>query len=74
MVLFSNTPVDGHPGFLNTYQKVREIFTWKSLKYDVLMYVKESSTCKQNKVESTHLAILPQPLPIPDKKWESVSM
>ena len=46
--------VAGHPGFLKTYWKVREIFTWKGLKDDVLMYVKECSACQQNKVEHTH--------------------
>ena len=69
-----DAPVVGHPGFLKNYHKVREIFTWKSLKYDVLMYVKEFSVCQQNKVEHSHLAGLLQPLPIPDKTWESVSM
>ena len=66
--------VAGHPGFLKTYRKVREIFTWKGIKDDVLMYVKECFACYQNKFEHSHLAGLLQPLPIPDKKWESVSM
>ena len=38
------------------------------------MYVKECSACQQNKVEHTHPTGLLQPLPIPDQKWESVSM
>ena len=66
--------VVGHPGFLKTYRKVREIYTWNGLKDDVLMYVKECSTCQQNKVEHTHPTGLLQPLPIPEQKWESVSM
>ena len=69
-----NAPVAGHPGFLKTYHKVRERFTWKGIKDDVLMHVKECSVCQQNKAENSHLAGLLQPLPIPDKKWESVSM
>ena len=60
----------GHPGFLKTYSKVRERFTWKGLKDDVLMYVKECSACQQNKVEHTHPVGLLQPLPILDQKWE----
>ena len=68
-----DAPVVGHPGFVKTYRKVRERFTWKGLKDDVLMYVKECSACQQNKVEHSHPAGLLQPLPIPDKKWESVS-
>ena len=59
---------------MKTYQKVRERFTWKGLKDDVIMYVKECSACQQNKVDNTHPVGLLQPLPIPDQKWESVSM
>ena len=40
-----DAPVAGHPGFVKTYRKVRERFTWKGLKYDVLMYVKECFAC-----------------------------
>ena len=38
------------------------------------MYLKEFSACQQNKVEHSHPAGLLQPLPIPEYKWESVSM
>ena len=53
-----DAPVAGHPGFLKTYWKVREIFTWKGLKDDVLMYVKECFACQKNKVEHSHPARL----------------
>ena len=41
-----DAPMAGHPGFLKTYGKVRERFTWKVLKDDILMYVKECSGCQ----------------------------
>ncbi|XP_059075191.1 uncharacterized protein LOC131875172 [Cryptomeria japonica] len=44
----------GHPGYFKTYRQVRERFTWKGLKNDVLRYVKECTTCQQNKAEQTH--------------------
>ena len=34
-----NAPVVGHPVFMNTYHKVRERFTWKGLKEDVLEFM-----------------------------------
>jgi hypothetical protein len=64
----------GHQGFLNTYRQVRERFTWKNLKGDILKHVLECGVCQRNKVEHTHPAGLLQPLPIPDQKWESISM
>ena len=40
-----DAPVAGHLGFLKTYRKVRERFTWKVLKDDVLMHMKECYAC-----------------------------
>ena len=51
-----------------------ERFIWKGHKDDVLIYVKEFYAYQQNKVKNTHLAGLLYPLPIPEQKWESVSM
>ena len=53
---------------------LRERFSWKGLKADVLKYVNECPTCQQNKVEHTHPAGLLHPLPIAIQKWESISM
>lgn len=69
-----NSPLARHPGYLKTYRAIREIFSWKGLKDDVLRHVKECITCQHNKVEHTLSAYLLQPLPIPEQKWESVSM
>jgi hypothetical protein len=64
----------GHQGINKTYRKVRERFSWKGLKKDVIKYVKECTTCQANKDEHTHPIGLLQPLPIPEHKWESISM
>ena len=39
-----------------------------------MKHVKECVTCQQNKSEHTHPAELLQPLPILERKWESISM
>ena len=39
-----------------------------------MQHVRECSICQQNKIENTHPARLLQPLPIPEQKWESISM
>lgn len=69
-----DSPLARHPGFLKTYRTIRERFTWKGLKKDIIKYVQECGTRQSNKVEHTHLAGLLQPLPIPEQKWESISM
>ncbi|XP_057851782.1 uncharacterized protein LOC131061965 [Cryptomeria japonica] len=60
----------GYLGYFKTYRQVRERFTWKGLKLDVLRYVRECPVCQQNKQEHTYPAGLLQPLPIPNRKWQ----
>ena len=69
-----DSPLARHPGFLKTYRIIRERFTWKGLKKDIIKYVKECGIDQSNKVEHTQPIGLLQPLPIPEQKWESVSM
>jgi len=69
-----NAPLVEHPGYLKTYRQVRERFSWKGLKGDVLKYVRECLTCQQNKSELTHPTGLLQPFPILKRKWERISM
>jgi hypothetical protein len=69
-----DSPVARHQGFIKTYRQVQEIFTWKGLKEDVMCHIKECTTCQVSKDEHTHLAGLLQPLPIPEHKWERISM
>ena len=69
-----DSPLVGHQGFTKTYRAIRERFSWKGLKEDVLQHVKECTISQHNKGEHTHPARLLQPLPIPDGKWESISM
>ena len=51
-----DTPTVGHPGYGKTYREVRERFSWKGLKDDVLCHVCECMNCPQNKSEHTYLA------------------
>jgi hypothetical protein len=63
-----------HQGINKTYRQVRERFSLKGLKEDVIRHVKECATCQANKDEHTHPTGLLQPLAIPKHKWESISM
>ena len=59
---------------MKTYRQIQERFSWKGLKGEVMQHVRECSICQQNKIGHIHPAGLLQPLPIPEHKWESVSM
>lgn len=48
-----DAPYAGHPGFYKTYKLVREKFSWKRLKDDVMRHAKECIVCQQNKTENT---------------------
>lgn len=41
---------------------------------DVIQYVKGCDVCQQNKHENVASPGLLQPLPIPDKPWDDISM
>jgi hypothetical protein len=69
-----DSPTTRHQGYFKTYRQIRERFSWKGLKDDVLKHIRECTTCQQNKSEQTHLAGILQALPIPEQKWESISM
>jgi hypothetical protein len=68
------SPLAGHPGYLKTYRQIRERFAWKGLKTDILKFVGECCIYQQNKGEHTHPTGFLQPLPIPEQKWENISM
>ena len=45
-----DSPPVGHPDFFKTYRMLRERFSWKGMKDDVIKYVNEFPTWKENKV------------------------
>jgi hypothetical protein len=46
-----DSPLASHQGFFKTYRQIRERFSWKGLKQDVMRHVSECVTCQQNKSE-----------------------
>jgi hypothetical protein len=74
MEAMHNTPLARHIGLFKTYTQVRERFNWKGLKDDVLNHVRVCVNFQQNKSEHTHPTRLLQLFPIPEHKWESISM
>ena len=69
-----STLMGGHGGIQKTTAKVCAAFTWPGVKKDVKKFVQECMVCQQMKCENRRPAGLLQPLLIPDKMWEELSM
>jgi hypothetical protein len=67
-------PYTGHPGYQKMITTTRKLFYWPRLKKDIVDYLAKCLECQQVKAEHRHPAGLLQPLPIPEWKWETISM
>jgi hypothetical protein len=67
-------PYTGHPGYQKMITATRKQFYWPGLKKNIVDYLAKCLECQQVKVEHRHPARLLQPLPIPEWKWETISM
>jgi hypothetical protein len=45
LTVVHDSPLAGHHGFFKTYRQIRERFSWKGLKQDVMRHVGECVTC-----------------------------
>ena len=63
-----------HPGSTKMYHTLRDTYWWNGMKKDVAEFVSKCLTCQQVKLEHQRPAGLLQPLPIPEWKWDMISM
>ncbi|TYK01231.1 reverse transcriptase [Cucumis melo var. makuwa] len=64
----------GHPGWQQTYALLKKGYFWLNMIDDVMQYTKRCLICQQDKVEKVKVAGLLDPLSVPTRPWESVSM
>ncbi|KAL0404436.1 UNVERIFIED_CONTAM: Transposon Ty3-G Gag-Pol polyprotein [Sesamum radiatum] len=64
----------GHQGEDRTYALVHRAYYWPQMQDDVEMYVRTCLICQQDKADHQKKAGLLQPLPIPKRPWESISI
>ncbi|KAL0299990.1 UNVERIFIED_CONTAM: Transposon Ty3-G Gag-Pol polyprotein [Sesamum angustifolium] len=69
-----DSALGGHSGINGTYQRIKPLFYWPTLKGDVNTLVKECEVCQRSKHENIPYPGLLQPLPIPDQAWSCISM
>jgi hypothetical protein len=63
-----------HPGNTKMYRDLHKNYWWKGMKKDIEQYVEQCLMCQQVKAEHQRPAGPLQPLPIPEWKWECISM
>ena len=63
-----------HPGSTKMYRTIRENYWWSGMKRDIADFVSRCLVCQQVKAEHRRPPGTLQPLPIPEWKWEHITM
>jgi hypothetical protein len=69
-----NVTYVGHPGYQKTVAAVKSHYFWPSMKKEIVEYITRCMECQKVKDEHRHPVGLLQPLPIPEWKWDVVTM
>jgi hypothetical protein len=69
-----NVPYVGHPRYQKIVSTVKSQYYWPNMKRDIVGYIAKCLECQKVKAEHKHPVGLLQPLPIPEWKWEVVTM
>ena len=69
-----DAPIAGHQGIERTYATIHRMFYWPRMNNDIRQYVKSCDSCQRIKASQQVPGGLLQPLPIPTRPWEQVSM
>ena len=63
-----------HPGSTKMYHTLREHYWWRGMKKDVAKFASSCLICQQVKAEHQKPTWLLQSLPIPQWKWEQITI
>ena len=69
-----DAPTGGHLGKDKTIDQVKRRFYWLRMDEEIQQYVVTCDLCQRNKPSQRPKIGLLQPLPIPDRPWQQVSM
>ncbi|KAI9157842.1 hypothetical protein LWI28_028922 [Acer negundo] len=71
---FHSSKKGGHSGWLRTYVRIKHFFYWEGLKNEVKKLVAKCDICQKVKYDQRRPIGLLQPLSIPEKIWEDLTM
>src|SRR6185436_8781227 len=69
-----DSPIAGHLGIDKTIANISHHFFWPKMTKQIKAYVSSCDACQRNKGSNQKPAGLIQPLPIPQKRWQQVTM
>ena len=69
-----DAPYMGHVGMHKTFRLLERLFWWPHMRADAERFVRTCVPCQRNKSSTQAPAGLLQPLPIPGRRWETVTM
>lgn len=69
-----DSPLSGHLGKDKTLEQVKRRFYWQRMDADIAQYVTSCDACQRNKPSQQAPMGKLQPLPIPTRPWQQVSM
>ncbi len=71
---FHSSPSAGHPGIDRTFRCIAGPFFWKGMRRDVQRFVATCVTCQETKYSTQRPSGLLQPLPVPARVWDELTM
>ncbi|XP_024013310.1 uncharacterized protein LOC112087599 [Eutrema salsugineum] len=63
-----------HPGNTKMYQDLKRYYHWSGMKRDISAWISQCATCQQVKAEQMAPSGLLQNLPLPEWKWDMVTI
>lgn len=66
-------PLAGHFGYHKTYEAAKKRYYWPRMWREVRRYIQSCDKCLRNKPLAKNQGLL-QPLPIPERRWDQVTM
>jgi hypothetical protein len=71
---YHDNPSAGHPGRAKTFELLSRNYCWKGMSTDVRQYVLNCRTCGRIKARHDRHQGLLQPLPVPERSWQHISV